>query len=150
MDERRRLHAAKTAQYMRHAQHRASRFALTAAVAAERKHEAAVESQRGSVDATLSIWSTHLCQGRLDPDGITRFAESSASEERSLIAAQGDLDEAVRQRQLANRTASEAKVRAYQATTLLQSLRRKARRKREERALQAMEDKISYDTGGDV
>jgi hypothetical protein len=149
MDERRRLHAAKTAQYMRRAQHRASRFALTAAVADERKHEAAVDSQRGNMDATLSIWSAHLLRTALDPDGIKRFADNTALEQRSLVTAQGELKEAMRQRELANRAASEAQMRALRATGLVQALSRRARRKRDERALQAMEDRTSYNSGGE-
>lgn len=147
MDERRRLHAARTAQYMRGVQYRASRFALSAALAEENRHEADVESRREGVDATFAQWSAHLSRQGLDQDGIKRFAETTAAQERALNAAQTELDDAARQRQLANQAEGEAQVRLKQASSLLRALRKSARRKRDERALQALEDRIAYDNG---
>jgi hypothetical protein len=147
MDERRRFSTAKTAQYMRGVQHRASRFALTLAVANERKQEDCVEASRQEVDATFAEWSAHLSKGVLDQDGLRRFAENIAQRERQFSAAQEGLDEATKQRHLADQADSEAQVRLRQATSLLRTLQRNARRKRDERALQSLEDRISYDQG---
>ncbi|MFZ2031071.1 MAG: hypothetical protein WAU68_12225 [Vitreimonas sp.] len=147
MDEHRRLHAAKTATYLRGVQQRARRFALAAAIAEERKNESNVQDRRDAKEAMFVQWSTLLGQSFLDQDAIKRFAENTVRQEFALNAAQAELDTATRERRLANDVAGEAQVRFRQVAQLLQRLRKRARRRRDERALQALEDRVAYDCG---
>jgi len=147
MDERNRLRAARTAQYMRGVQHRASSFALTEAALEQRRHETLVEARRTDVDATFAHWSEHLRRQALDQDRIRRFSDNSAAQERILEAALKDLNDAAQQRQAAARAESEAQVRLRQASSALEALRKRRRRKTDELALRALEDRISYQSG---
>jgi len=145
MDERQRLRAAKAAQGVRGLQHRATHFALLAAAADERRSAESVEEQRGNVDEAFARWSSHLQSDSLDQDGVRRFAHDVTRQDDSLILAQKTLEASSHQRALANQTNQRAEVSAAQATAALRLLRRRAFRRRDERALRALEDRVAYD-----